>query len=82
MSKINGVWHKAHLMPKNPTDRQRAEWHYGHALHCGCRAITPSIADLLHANGFKIPKASDLYRGPRDLGGKAVRVHGAIQGIH
>lgn len=55
MSKINADWHKSHLMPKNPTDRQRTEWHYEHALHCGCRAITPSIANLLRANGFAVP---------------------------
>ena len=46
MSKINAEWHKAHVMPKNPTDQQRAEWHYEHALNCGCRAITPSIAAI------------------------------------
>ena len=28
MSKINAQWHLAHVMPKNPTDRQRAQWHY------------------------------------------------------
>lgn len=42
-------------MPKNPTPQQRAEWHYEHALHCGCREITPSIAALLKEHGFEVP---------------------------
>lgn len=65
MSMINAEWHKAHLMPKNPTDRQRAEWHHEHALHCGCRAISPPIAALLAANGFKVPKALGSASGTR-----------------
>ena len=55
MSKITADWHRAHLMPKRPTPLQRAEWHYEHALHCGCRAVTPSIAALLKAQGFRVP---------------------------
>ena len=57
MSKINAQWHLAHVMPKHPTEQQRAQWHYEHALHCGCRAITPSIAELLKANGYDVPPA-------------------------
>jgi hypothetical protein len=56
MTKINGKWHHAHLMPKNPTDAERAQWHYEHAMHCGCREITPSIAALLKAQGLQLPK--------------------------
>lgn len=55
MGKINAEWHRAHVMPKNPTDRQRAEWHYAHALHCGCRELTPSLIALLKAQGFQPP---------------------------
>lgn len=62
MGKINAEWHSAHVMPKNPTDKQRAEWHFEHAIHCGCRAVTPSIAALLKANGYKVPKPADLVR--------------------
>lgn len=58
MGKINAEWHRAHPMPRNPTERQRAEWHYEHARHCGCRAITPSIAALLQAHGFDVPEAA------------------------
>jgi hypothetical protein len=56
MGNINGDWHVGHVMPKKPTDAQRAHWHYEHALHCGCRAITPSIAALLKAQGLPVPK--------------------------
>jgi hypothetical protein len=55
MGKINAAWHLAHTMPKNPTPQQRAGWHYEHALHCGCREITPSIAALLKEHGFEVP---------------------------
>jgi hypothetical protein len=56
MAKINAEWHLAHLMPKNPTDAERAQWHYDHAMNCGCREITPSIAALLKAQGLPLPK--------------------------
>lgn len=55
MAKINATWHLEHKMAKNPTEKQRAEWHYEHALHCGCREITPSIAELLKEQGFEVP---------------------------
>jgi hypothetical protein len=55
MGKINRDWHEAHRMPKNPTKRQRAEWHYEHAINCGCREVTPSIATLLRSQGFDVP---------------------------
>lgn len=58
MGKINAEWHGKHPMPKNPTEAQRAAWHYEHALHCGCRAITPSIAALLTAQGYAVPAAT------------------------
>jgi len=36
-----------------------------HALHCGCRAITPSIAELLKANGYEVP-GSNAAKGYDD----------------
>ncbi|HSD86975.1 MAG TPA: hypothetical protein VLB44_05650 [Kofleriaceae bacterium] len=57
MGTINADWHRAHVMPKNATDKQRAKWHYEHAQQCGCRAITPSIAALLKEHGYKPPKS-------------------------
>jgi hypothetical protein len=40
---INAKWHKAHVMPKNPTLDQRLDWHEAHAKACGCRPLTPAI---------------------------------------
>ena len=40
---INAKWHKAHVMPKNPTPLQRLEWHLAHAKACGCRPLTPKM---------------------------------------
>src|SRR5690606_2753672 len=34
MGKVNAEWHNAHKMPTNPTEQQRAEWHYFHAINC------------------------------------------------
>ena len=63
MGKINAEWHQAHRMPANPTRKQRAEWHYEHARHCGCRALTPSITSLLVSQGYEIPKTGDVTDG-------------------
>ena len=56
MGKINAEWHQAHRMPTNPSKQQRAEWHYQHALNCGCRELTPSITSLLVSEGYEIPR--------------------------
>jgi len=55
MGRINADWHNGHKMPTNPTEQQRAEWHYYHAINCGCRAVTPSTATLLETHGYKLP---------------------------
>lgn len=60
MGKINAEWHQANRMPPNPTSKQRAEWHYEHAKHCGCRALTPSIVSLLKSQGFEVPEGARL----------------------
>jgi len=57
MGKINAEWHAAHVMPKNPTKAQRAEWHYEHALHCGCRTPSAGILALMQAHGYELPAA-------------------------
>jgi hypothetical protein len=36
-------------MPKRATLAQRVTWHRGHAKHCGCREIPPSLVDLVKA---------------------------------
>lgn len=56
MGKTNSEWHREHRMPTNPTKKQRAEWHYQHALNCGCRGLTPSITSLLVSQGYEVPK--------------------------
>ncbi|HEY0920441.1 hypothetical protein [Devosia sp.] len=63
MGRINAAWHEAHKMPTNPTEQQRAEWHYDHALNCGCRAVTPSIAALLETHGYRLPPGAPGLAG-------------------
>ncbi len=48
--KINAEWHKAHRMPKNPTEQQRAEWHIAHSEACNCREMPDSIRELIARN--------------------------------
>jgi hypothetical protein len=55
MGKINVSWHEAHKMPNNASEQQRAEWHYGHALNCGCRKVTASTQALLDSHGYTLP---------------------------
>jgi hypothetical protein len=68
MGKINAAWHEDHKMPANPTEQQRAEWHYGHALNCDCRLVTPSILTLLDTHGFRLPPDAPGIAGrvPKD----------------
>ncbi|MDO9473363.1 MAG: hypothetical protein Q7J28_09940 [Caulobacter sp.] len=40
---MNGAWHKAHPMPKNPTREQRIAWHAEHARECACRPVPESL---------------------------------------
>jgi len=45
--RTNAEWHQKNPMPKNPTNRERVEWHLEHAKNCGCRPIPASVsADL------------------------------------
>jgi hypothetical protein len=55
MSTMNTAWHKAHLMPKNPTLDQRIAWHLDHAKNCGCRPIAGKIRDEILKRGIKVP---------------------------
>ena len=55
MSTMNAAWHKAHLMPKNPSLDQRIAWHLGHAKNCGCRPIAGKIRDEILKRGIKVP---------------------------
>ncbi|MDB5538717.1 MAG: hypothetical protein JWQ89_444, partial [Devosia sp.] len=60
MGKMNMQWHHDHRMPDNPSKQQRAEWHYQHALNCGCRTLTPSITSLLVSQGYEVPRQARL----------------------
>jgi hypothetical protein len=55
MSKINVEWHRGQKMPEVPSEEQRAQWHHGHALNCGCRKVTPSILELMETYGYRLP---------------------------
>ena len=50
---INAEWHRAHRMPKNPTQEQRLEWHREHLRHCDCRKPSPKLAALLAADATR-----------------------------
>lgn len=56
MGKINVEWHKAHPMPKNPTEDQRLEWHLTHLKNCTCRTDLPqSVLATMKSRGIPIP---------------------------
>lgn len=65
MGKINAEWHKANPMPKNPTDDQRVAWHVAHAQHCGCRAITGGVRELLEKHGVDVAALQPPAAGKR-----------------
>jgi len=47
---INGKWHKAHKMPKNPTLEQRINWHIAHAKNCDCRPMSKKLLAEIKRN--------------------------------
>ncbi|MEI9910956.1 MAG: hypothetical protein WDO71_15560 [Bacteroidota bacterium] len=51
--KINGPWHKNHIMPKNATFEQRMKWHLAHQKHCACRPIPQKLAEEMKKKGLK-----------------------------
>jgi hypothetical protein len=74
--KLNAEWHRAHRMPKNPTAKQRLEWHVAHAEACGCRELSAAMLRELRkraqdqdAAGPNRPAA----RGARPAGGSRRR---------
>lgn len=42
--RINAAWHERNPMPKNPTEKERVEWHLAHAKECGCRPAPASLS--------------------------------------
>jgi len=67
MSKINRSWHQAHRMPKNPTERQRIDWHVEHARNCGCRGMDGRLAKLFEKHGVAVPPP---FASGSDSGGR------------
>lgn len=58
MQRINAEWHRAHPMPKNPSDEQRIEWHLAHVEACGCRGIPAGVLNLMAGRGIAEPAAN------------------------
>lgn len=53
---LNAEWHKKHPMPKNPTVRQRVDWHLEHNKNCGCRPGLPEkLKSEMRKYKIKIP---------------------------
>jgi DNA-3-methyladenine glycosylase I len=40
---VNEKWHKAHPMPRNPSDAERIAWHLDHRDRCGCRPVPTKL---------------------------------------
>lgn len=55
--KLNKEWHLANPMPKNPTLRQRIEWHLEHAENCRCRKIPEKLKEQVKKLKIKIPQS-------------------------
>lgn len=53
---INASWHRAHVMPKNATAKQRLAWHLQHEKHCGCRKLTAAQREKLTAAAARTKK--------------------------
>jgi len=47
---INKNWHEKHRMPKNPTLKDRVEWHKEHKKYCNCRPIPEKLIKLMQKN--------------------------------
>lgn len=43
VSKLNREWHLKHVMPKNPSEDERLQWHLEHMKHCACREAPPKL---------------------------------------
>jgi hypothetical protein len=59
MGQINADWHRAHKMPKNPTEEQRLAWHIDHARNCTCRDMPPTLRALAEARGIRLTPPPD-----------------------
>ena len=53
--RLNKEWHLAHLMPKNPSIKDRIEWHLEHTKNCGCREIPEKLKEEMKKLKIRIP---------------------------
>jgi hypothetical protein len=53
--RLNKEWHLAHPMPKNPSLKDRIEWHLEHAKNCGCREIPEKLKEEMEKLKIRIP---------------------------
>jgi len=54
--KINGDWHMAHPMPKNPSMDERIAWHIEHLKNCACRELTPLLKAEFKKRRISVPE--------------------------
>jgi hypothetical protein len=52
--RLNTGWHQGHPMPKEPTLRQRINWHVEHQEHCSCRDIPEKVKAAMKKMNIKI----------------------------
>jgi hypothetical protein len=52
---INREWHLKHRMPKNPTEKQRTDWHVAHAKHCDCRPAPEWVQKIIKQQKRLLP---------------------------
>jgi hypothetical protein len=49
VGQINKEWHLVNKMPKNPTPKQRLDWHIAHSQNCLCRPFSDEMRYKLEA---------------------------------
>lgn len=54
--RVNGEWHKAHVLGSNAPMDRRVEWHLEHARECGCRGIPGPVLAEIEARGIEVPE--------------------------
>jgi hypothetical protein len=52
---MNGEWHGANPMPKDPTVEQRIRWHRARQKYCACRPIPLKLLALIERGEVKTP---------------------------
>ncbi len=50
---INKEWHAKHKMPKNPSDKEKIQWHLEHEKNCSCRVMSETLRKKMKELGFE-----------------------------